>query len=171
MDLKYFETSYLLTKSPRMVIFYHSLIYWTDSLLMLTYWQVPIIMDNESEQARAWSQIHCEDTLKQSIPVIKLCLWSPLWSVFSACGICSDWQLNERMYGELQGFNKQETTNRFGKEKVHKWRRSYDIPPPNGKSLEMCAQRAVAYFKDNVTFISGFIYYLMILLFYHFVNL
>lgn len=66
-------------------------------------------------------------------------------------------------YGELQGLNKQETADRFGKEKVHEWRRSYDIPPPNGESLEMCAQRAVAYFKDNVTSISGFICYLMIL--------
>ena len=53
-------------------------------------------------------------------------------------------------YGELQGLNKQETADRFGKEKVHEWRRSYDIPPPNGESLEMCAERAVAYFKDHV---------------------
>ncbi|XWS21537.1 hypothetical protein CRYUN_Cryun30bG0062700 [Craigia yunnanensis] len=94
--------------------------------------KVPIIMHNESEQARAWSQIYSEDTIKQSIPVI------------------AAWQLNERMYGELQGLNKQETADRFGKEKVHEWRRSYDIPPPNGESLEMCAQRAVAYFKDNI---------------------
>ncbi|XVE55463.1 hypothetical protein DITRI_Ditri03aG0160600 [Diplodiscus trichospermus] len=94
--------------------------------------KVPIIMHNESEQARTWSQIYSEDTLKQSIPVI------------------AAWQLNERMYGELQGLNKQETADRFGKEKVHEWRRSYDIPPPNGESLEMCAQRAVAYFKDNI---------------------
>ncbi|OMO94246.1 Phosphoglycerate mutase 1 [Corchorus olitorius] len=94
--------------------------------------KVPIIMHNESEQAMAWSQIYSEDTLKQSIPVI------------------AAWQLNERMYGELQGLNKQETADRFGKEKVHEWRRSYDIPPPNGESLEMCAQRAVAYFKENI---------------------
>lgn len=53
-------------------------------------------------------------------------------------------------YGELQGLNKQETADRYGKEQVHEWRRSYDIPPPNGESLEMCAQRAVAYFKDQV---------------------
>ena len=53
-------------------------------------------------------------------------------------------------YGELQGLNKQETAERYGKEQVHKWRRSYDIPPPNGESLEMCAERAVAYFKDQV---------------------
>ena len=53
-------------------------------------------------------------------------------------------------YGELQGLNKQETADRYGKEQVHEWRRSYDIPPPNGESLEMCAERAVAYFKDQV---------------------
>ncbi|XVF39486.1 hypothetical protein PTKIN_Ptkin01aG0038600 [Pterospermum kingtungense] len=94
--------------------------------------KVPIIMHNESEQARSWSQIYSEETLKRSIPVI------------------AAWQLNERMYGELQGLNKQETADRFGREKVHEWRRSYDIPPPNGESLEMCAQRAVAYFKDNI---------------------
>ncbi|EAZ36320.1 hypothetical protein OsJ_20642 [Oryza sativa Japonica Group] len=56
----------------------------------------------------------------------------------------------EVRYGELQGLNKQETADRFGNEQVHKWRRSYDIPPPNGESLEMCAERAVAYFKEHV---------------------
>ncbi|RRT67401.1 hypothetical protein B296_00028519 [Ensete ventricosum] len=54
------------------------------------------------------------------------------------------------VYGELQGLNKQETADRFGKEKVQEWRRSYDIPPPDGESLEMCADRAVAYFKEQV---------------------
>ncbi|OAY33383.1 hypothetical protein MANES_13G091200v8 [Manihot esculenta] len=53
-------------------------------------------------------------------------------------------------YGELQGLNKEETAERYGKEKVHEWRRSYDIPPPNGESLEMCSQRAVAYFRDKI---------------------
>ena len=70
-------------------------------------------------------------------------------------------------YGELQGLNKQETADRFGKEKVHEWRRSYDIPPPNGESLEMCAQRAVAYFKDNVTSLSGFIYHFVSIILLH----
>ncbi|KAK7301246.1 hypothetical protein RJT34_12107 [Clitoria ternatea] len=94
--------------------------------------KVPIVMHNESEQARDWSQIFSEDTKKQSIPVT------------------AAWQLNERMYGKLQGLNKQETAEKFGKEQVHEWRRSYDIPPPNGESLEMCAQRAVAYFRDQI---------------------
>lgn len=40
------------------------------------------------------------------------------------------WRLNERHYGALQGLNKSETAAKFGDEKVHEWRRSYDIPPP-----------------------------------------
>ncbi|XP_019415073.1 PREDICTED: uncharacterized protein LOC109326745 [Lupinus angustifolius] len=94
--------------------------------------KVPIVMHNESEQAKSWSQVFSEDTKKQSIPVV------------------ASWQLNERMYGELQGLNKQETADRYGKEQVHEWRRSYDIPPPNGESLEMCAERAVAYFREHI---------------------
>ncbi|KAL7522206.1 hypothetical protein ACHAWX_006914 [Stephanocyclus meneghinianus] len=40
------------------------------------------------------------------------------------------WQLNERHYGGLQGLDKQETVNKYGKDQVLIWRRSYDIPPP-----------------------------------------
>ena len=40
------------------------------------------------------------------------------------------WRLNERHYGALQGLNKSETAKKEGKEKVHLWRRSYDVPPP-----------------------------------------
>ncbi|KAJ3695792.1 hypothetical protein LUZ60_001169 [Juncus effusus] len=94
--------------------------------------KVPIILHTETEQAQKWGEVYSEDTKKQSIPVI------------------TAWQLNERMYGELQGLNKQETADKFGKEKVHEWRRSYDIPPPNGESLQMCSQRAVAYFQNQI---------------------
>ncbi|CAA2972901.1 phosphoglycerate mutase-like [Olea europaea subsp. europaea] len=94
--------------------------------------KVPIIIHKETEQARIWSQIYSDGTKKESIPVVKA------------------WQLNERMYGELQGFNKQETAERYGKEQVHKWRRSYNVQPPNGESLEMCLGRAVSFFKDNI---------------------
>uniref|UniRef100_A0ACD5VCP3 Uncharacterized protein n=4 Tax=Avena sativa TaxID=4498 RepID=A0ACD5VCP3_AVESA len=94
--------------------------------------KVPIITHKESEQPHSWSQIYSEHTRKQYVPVI------------------TAWQLNERMYGELQGLNKQETAERFGKEQVHEWRRSYEMPPPNGESLAMCADRAVTYFKDQV---------------------
>jgi len=35
-----------------------------------------------------------------------------------------------RHYGALQGLDKQATVNKYGKEQVLVWRRSYDIPPP-----------------------------------------
>jgi 2,3-bisphosphoglycerate-dependent phosphoglycerate mutase len=40
------------------------------------------------------------------------------------------WRLNERHYGALQGKDKKQTVEQFGKEQVHLWRRSYDVPPP-----------------------------------------
>src|SRR6201997_4084093 len=44
--------------------------------------------------------------------------------------VVHSWRLNERHYGALQGLNKQETAQRFGEAQVHRWRRSYDEPPP-----------------------------------------
>mmetsp|Transcript_842 Transcript_842/g.1455 ORF Transcript_842/g.1455 Transcript_842/m.1455 type:complete len:314 (-) Transcript_842:193-1134(-) len=44
--------------------------------------------------------------------------------------IVNTWRLNERHYGALQGLDKQETVDKYGKEQVLVWRRSYDIPPP-----------------------------------------
>ncbi|HUY86526.1 MAG TPA: 2,3-diphosphoglycerate-dependent phosphoglycerate mutase [Acidimicrobiales bacterium] len=40
------------------------------------------------------------------------------------------WRLNERHYGDLQGMDKREATERFGADQVKLWRRSFDIPPP-----------------------------------------
>ena len=60
------------------------------------------------------------------------------------------WQLNERMYGDLQGLNKQATRDQYGDEQVHIWRRSYDVPPPNGESLELTAARTIPYLKSTL---------------------
>ena len=57
-----------------------------------------------------------------------------------------DKSLNERDYGDLVGLNKEETANKYGKEQVHIWRRSYDVPPPGGESLENVVQRVKPYF-------------------------
>ena len=58
--------------------------------------------------------------------------------------------LNERDYGDLVGLNKAETAEKFGKEQVHIWRRSYDIPPPNGESLRDVVQRVSPYFTKQI---------------------
>jgi 2,3-bisphosphoglycerate-dependent phosphoglycerate mutase len=61
-----------------------------------------------------------------------------------------DKALNERMYGDLQGLNKEETAKKFGEEQVKIWRRSYDIPPPNGESLKDTAARVIPYFEKEI---------------------
>ena len=62
----------------------------------------------------------------------------------------SDWRLNERNYGSLQGLNKAETAEKFGAEQVHIWRRSFDVAPPDGESLEMTAERTIPYFEEEI---------------------
>jgi len=59
-------------------------------------------------------------------------------------------KLNERDYGDLVGLNKQETADKFGKDQVHIWRRSFDTPPPNGESLKDVVERVSPYFKENI---------------------
>ena len=58
--------------------------------------------------------------------------------------------LNERDYGDLVGLNKQETAEKFGKEQVHIWRRSFDTPPPNGESLKNVVDRVSPYFNEKI---------------------
>lgn len=64
--------------------------------------------------------------------------------------IIKDQALNERHYGDLQGKNKAETATIYGEEQVHIWRRSYDIPPPNGESLKDTAARTLPYFTTTI---------------------
>lgn len=42
----------------------------------------------------------------------------------------TDWRLNERQYGALQGLNKKETVEKHGADQVHQWRRGYAVQPP-----------------------------------------
>lgn len=58
-----------------------------------------------------------------------------------------DSALNERHYGDLQGLNKAETAAKYGQEKVLLWRRSYDVPPPNGESIEHVCFRTLPFFR------------------------
>ena len=54
--------------------------------------------------------------------------------------------LNERHYGNLAGLNKDKARQKWGPDKVHQWRRSFAIAPPNGESLKDTAARVLAYY-------------------------
>ncbi len=58
--------------------------------------------------------------------------------------------LNERMYGSLQGLNKAETALKFGNKQVEIWRRSYEVRPPKGESLEDTYHRTVPYYQSEI---------------------
>ena len=66
-----------------------------------------------------------------------------LWNVLDEMDLVwipvfRSWRLNEKSYGALQGLNKAETAQKYGEEQVLKWRRSYDIRPPE---LELSNER------------------------------
>ena len=73
-----------------------------------------------------------------------------LWNEKNELILIKNQALNERDYGNLVGLNKQETANKFGKEQVHIWRRSYDISPPGGESLKNVVERVKPYFDNKI---------------------
>ncbi len=58
--------------------------------------------------------------------------------------------LNERHYGDLTGLNKDDARAKWGEDQVHIWRRSFDIPPPNGESLRDTLARTLPYFVQEI---------------------
>jgi len=93
--------------------------------------KTPVVIHSDGKMSE-WGVIYSEEMNKNIIPVYR------------------DWHLNERYYGELQGMNKAETAKTYGDEQVHIWRRSYDVPPPNGECLQDTAERTIPFFKENI---------------------
>ena len=85
------------------------------------------------------------------------------------------WQLNERHYGALTGFNKDEMKEKLGDDKILEFRRSWDVKPdplsrnnpyhpinidayktiprdkiPDTESLEDTYMRVIEYYKSNI---------------------
>ncbi|HEX2337900.1 MAG TPA: 2,3-bisphosphoglycerate-dependent phosphoglycerate mutase [Hyphomicrobiaceae bacterium] len=61
-----------------------------------------------------------------------------------------DRRLNERDYGQLAGLNKDEARKKWGEKQVQIWRRSFDVPPPGGESLQDTAARVLPYYKAQI---------------------
>lgn len=94
--------------------------------------KIPVVQHPGEGRMDTWATIYGKEAQENVIPVYY------------------SWELNERMYGELQGCNKAETAQKFGAEQVQIWRRSYDVAPPNGESLAMTAARSLPYFDEQV---------------------
>ena len=89
--------------------------------------------------------------------------------------ITKAWELNERQYGELTGLNKDEMKKVYGEDKIHIFRRSWDISPasldkknpyhplnieiyknipkdkiPDTESLKNTYERVIPYYLENI---------------------
>lgn len=94
--------------------------------------KIPVFLHPGEGRLEEWGHVYSEGAKKELIPVY------------------SAWELNERMYGHLQGLNKAEMVEKFGAEQVQQWRRSFDTRPPEGESLAMTAARALPYFQKVI---------------------
>jgi 2,3-bisphosphoglycerate-dependent phosphoglycerate mutase len=125
-----------ITSFPIDMIFTSTLIraQMTAMLAMISHpsGKIPCVLHPEGGILEEWAAIHDKKTAAEIIPVREA------------------WQLNERMYGELQGMNKDEMRQKFGAEQVHTWRRSFDAAPPGGESLKMTSERTLPYFQGEV---------------------
>ena len=117
---------------------------------------VPLTDLGETEARRAGEKIKAAglrfdrtftSVLQRAIRTLELVL-----DVLGQTGLPNerDQALNERHYGDLQGLDKAETAKKFGDEQVRLWRRSYDIAPPGGESLENTAARTLPYLQSNI---------------------
>lgn len=131
-----FEGGRRIQNEPIDIIFTSTLIraQMTAMLVMTVHHsgKVPVILHPGEGRLEEWGQIYSPLAAAETIPVIRA------------------WELNERMYGELQGVNKKELAEQYGTEQVQIWRRSFDIPPPEGESLQMTAARSIPYFEENI---------------------
>lgn len=94
--------------------------------------KVPVVTHKEAGKTGEWAKNYAKKSAANTIPVTEA------------------WELNERMYGELQGLNKDDARREFGEEQVHIWRRSFDVSPPGGESLKMTSERVLPYFKEKI---------------------
>ena len=111
---------------------------------------VPLTEKGEREAALAGERLHdtpfevaYTSTLTRAQETLRIILESAGRQV----PIIRDEALNERHYGDLQGLNKHKTAEKYGPDQVKIWRRSFDVPPPNGESLKDTAARTLPFFE------------------------
>jgi 2,3-bisphosphoglycerate-dependent phosphoglycerate mutase len=135
---------------PKLVLVRHGQSLWNLEDRFTGWVDVPLTEQGREEARRAGQKLATLD-LQVAYTSDLLRAQMTLQLIMEEMGVqlptIRDGALNERHYGDLQGLNKARTAEKYGKEQVHIWRRSYDIPPPNGESLEMTAARTLPFFE------------------------
>ena len=119
-----------------LVLMRHGQSTWNLENLFTGWWDVDLTAEGEAE-ARRGGELLAEAGLLPDVLHTSLLTRAIRTSTLAleSCGrvwipVRRSWRLNERHYGDLQGKNKTEVGQRYGKEQLMLWRRSYDVPPP-----------------------------------------
>jgi 2,3-bisphosphoglycerate-dependent phosphoglycerate mutase len=139
---------------PQMVLIRHGQSQWNLENRFTGWIDIPLSPNGELEAKKAGEKLkgYKFDEAFTSVLVRAISTYEIVAETagFKNLPLEKDKALNERMYGDLQGLNKDETRKKFGDEQVHLWRRSYDIAPPNGESLKDTAARVLPYYHSRI---------------------
>ncbi len=134
---------------PQLVLIRHGQSIWNLQNRFTGWVDVPLSEKGENEARKAGEllagftfDVAYTSALRRAQHTLDLIQTTRGWSL----PVIQDQALNERMYGDLQGLDKDETRAIHGDEQVHIWRRSFDIAPPNGESLKDTAARTLPFF-------------------------
>ena len=121
---------------PKLILTRHGQSQWNLENRFTGWWDADLTAKGEAEATKGGELLKAEGlaptyafTSFQTRAIRTL--WLGLAAVDRAwIPVEKHWRLNERHYGGLTGLDKAETAEKHGKDQVHIWRRSYDIPPP-----------------------------------------
>ena len=135
---------------PKLVLIRHGQSLWNLENRFTGWVDVPLTEGGREEARKAARQISSmkfdiayTSALSRAQETLSIILAANEWDI----PVIRDQALNERHYGDLQGMNKDDMRKAYGEEQVHIWRRSYDVPPPNGEALKDTAARTLPFFE------------------------
>lgn len=149
---------------PKLILLRHGESQWNLENRFTGWVDVPLSKKGEEEARRAGEKLKNIQIDKRYTSVLKRAIDTDLIAMEVAgklnLPVERNQALNERHYGALQGLNKEETAQKYGKEQVHLWRRSYDIAPPKdvtqlnpdgySESLKDTADRVIPYYINKI---------------------
>jgi 2,3-bisphosphoglycerate-dependent phosphoglycerate mutase len=134
---------------PKLILIRHGQSIWNLENRFTGWVDVPLTKQGEEEARAAAKKMHgmqVDVAYTSALRRAQHTLDIILETMGLETPVIRDQALNERHYGDLQGLNKEDTAKRFGADQVKIWRRSYDVPPPNGEALKNTAERTLPFF-------------------------
>ncbi|MCL4134480.1 UNVERIFIED_CONTAM: hypothetical protein GTU68_019018 [Idotea baltica] len=142
---------------PKLVLIRHGQSQWNLENRFTGWWDADLTEKGEAEARNSGVLLKGVDAdFRQAFSSVQTRAIRTLWLALTEYGrvwlpVEKHWRLNERHYGGLTGLDKAETAEKHGKDQVHIWRRSYDIPPPKSESLKLTLERVLPVWSETIS--------------------